>query len=196
MVDSTGIKMMGEGEWKTRKLGTSYRRQWRKVHIGIDAETLDIRAIEVTTNANGEAPTLPDLLAQIPEDETILSVGGDGAYDTKGCHAAIAKRDAEAVIPVRRNGRPWKEEGPGAAARNETLRTIKRLAVPSGRSGAAIIAAALSRPKCTASSCSAGASLRAPSTVRLPNSKSELQSSTASQKSAHLILSTSYNNPK
>lgn len=73
LVDSTGIKMMGEGEWKTRKHGASYRRQWRKVHIGIDAETLDIRAIDVTTNATGDAPVLPDLLAQIPADETILS---------------------------------------------------------------------------------------------------------------------------
>jgi IS5 family transposase len=127
LVDSTGIKMMGEGEWKTRKHGASYRRQWRKVHIGINAETLDIRAIEVTTNAIGDAPTLPDLLAQIPADETILSVGGDGAYDTKGCYAAIAEREAQAIIPVRRNGRPWKEDGPGAAARNETLRAIKRL---------------------------------------------------------------------
>ncbi|MEB0222633.1 transposase, partial [Pseudomonas sp. AB12(2023)] len=53
LVDSTGIKMTGEGEWKTRKHGASYRRQWRKVHLGIDAGTLDIRAIEVTTNAIG-----------------------------------------------------------------------------------------------------------------------------------------------
>lgn len=128
LVDSTGIKMMGEGEWKTRKHGPSYRRQWRKVHIGIDAETLDIRAIEVTTNGQGDAPVLPNLLAQILADEKISSVGGDGAYDTKKCHAAIAERDAHAIIPVRRNGRPWKEEdSPGAAARNETLRAIKRL---------------------------------------------------------------------
>ena len=127
LVDSTGIKMMGEGEWKTRKHGASYRRQWRKVHIGIDAETLDIRAIEVTTNAIGDAPVLPDLLAPIPEDERILSVGGDGAYDTKKCHAAIAARGANAIIPVRRNGRPWKEDGPGVDARNKTLRAIKRL---------------------------------------------------------------------
>tara|TARA_R110000782_G_scaffold268047_1_gene364007 strand:- start:14434 stop:15090 length:657 start_codon:yes stop_codon:yes gene_type:complete len=127
LVDSTGIKMMGEGEWKTRKHGASYRRQWRKVHIGIDAETLDIQAIEVTTNAIGDAPVLPDLLAQIPKDEKISSVGGDGAYDTKKCHAAIAEREAQAIIPVRRNGRPWKEYGPGVQARNETLRAIKRL---------------------------------------------------------------------
>ena len=127
LVDSTGIKMMGEGEWKTRKHGASYRRHWRKVHIGIDAETLDIRAIEVTINSVGDAPVLPDLLAQIPEDEQISHVGGDGAYDTRKCHAAIAARGAHAVIPVRCNGRPWKEDGPGSAARNETLRAIKRL---------------------------------------------------------------------
>ena len=53
LVDSTGVKMMGEGEWKTRKHGASYRRQWRKVHIGIDAGTLDIRALEVTTGVSG-----------------------------------------------------------------------------------------------------------------------------------------------
>ena len=127
LVDSTGIKMMGEGEWKTRKHGASYRRQWRKVHLGIDAETLDIRAIEVTSNAIGDAPVLPDLLAQIPANEPISSVGGDGAYDTKKCHAAIAGRNAAAVIPVRRNGRPWTKEGPGVEARNETLHAIKRL---------------------------------------------------------------------
>jgi hypothetical protein len=127
LVDSTGIKRMGEGEWKTRKHGASYRRQWRKVHIGIDAETLDIRAIEITTNAVGDAPVLPDLLAQIPTDEPISSVGGDGAYDTKKCHAAITARGADAIIPVRRSGRPWKEDGPGAIARNETLRAMKRL---------------------------------------------------------------------
>ena len=117
----------GPASRRTRKHGASYRRQWRKVHIGIDAETLDIRAIEVTTNAIGAAPVLPDLLAQIPADEPIRSVGGDGAYDTKKCHAAIAERDAEAIIPVRRNGRPWQEDSPGTAARNETLRSIKRL---------------------------------------------------------------------
>ncbi len=127
LVDSTGIKMMGEGEWKTRKHGASYRRQWRKVHIGIDAETMDIRAFETTTNASGDAQILPDLLEQIPEDETILSVGGDGAYDTRDCYAAIAGRGADPIIPVRRNGRAWTKDGPGVDARNETLRAMKQL---------------------------------------------------------------------
>ena len=48
LVDSTGIKFLGEGEWKCKKHGADYRRQWRKVHLGIDAQTLEIRAIEVT----------------------------------------------------------------------------------------------------------------------------------------------------
>ena len=94
--------------------------------MDIDAETLEIRAIEVTTNAIGDAPILPVLLAQIPTDERIATVGADGADDTKKCHAAIAKRHAGAVIPARRNGQPGKEDGAGTEARNETLRAIKR----------------------------------------------------------------------
>ncbi len=127
LVDSTGVKMLGEGEWKTKKHGAEYRRQWRKVHLGIDAETLEIRAIEVTSNRVGDAQVLPDLLNQIPRDESIDSVSGDGAYDTKGSHTAIAERDAEAIIPVRKNGKPWKENTPGAKVRNETLRATLRL---------------------------------------------------------------------
>lgn len=97
------------------------------MHLGIDAETLEIRAIEVTSNRVGDAQILPDLLNQIPCDEIINSVSGDGAYDTKGSHKAIAERDAAAIIPVRKNGKPWKENTPGATVRNETLRATKRL---------------------------------------------------------------------
>ena len=127
LVDSTGIKMLGEGEWKTKKHGADYRRQWRKVHLGIDAATLEIRAIEVTDNATGDAPILPCLLDQIPSDEMIASVSGDGAYDTKGCHEAIAQRCAQAIIPTRKNAKPWKDQRPGAKARNAILATTRRL---------------------------------------------------------------------
>jgi hypothetical protein len=127
LVDSTGIKMLGEGEWKTKKHGADYRRQWRKVHLGIDAATLEIRAIEVTDNATGDAPILPCLLDQIPADETIASVSGDGAYDTKSCHEAIAQRGAQAVIPTRKNAAPWKDPRPGAKARNAILAATRRL---------------------------------------------------------------------
>ena len=57
-------KFLGEGEWKRKKHGAEYRREWRKVHLGIDAQTLEIRAIEVTSNAIGDAPMLPELLAR------------------------------------------------------------------------------------------------------------------------------------
>jgi hypothetical protein len=127
LVDSTGIKMLGEGEWKTKKHGADYRRQWRKVHLGIDAATLEIRAMEVTDNSIGDAPMLPNLLGQISTEEQIASVSGDGSYDTKGCHEAIALRQADAIIPIRKNAKPWRLNRLGAAARNEILRATRRL---------------------------------------------------------------------
>lgn len=73
LVDSTGIKFLSEGEWKRKKHGAEYRCQWRKVHLGINAKTLEIRAIEVTDNSVGDEPI------------AIASVSADGAYDTKAC---------------------------------------------------------------------------------------------------------------
>lgn len=127
LVDSTGVKMLGEGEWKTKKHGADYRRQWRKVHLGIDAQTMEIRAIEVTSNSVGDAPMLPELLAQISSTTNIATVTGDGAYDTKACHSAIAAIGASAIIPTRKNARLWKKYPPGAHARNEILRATQRL---------------------------------------------------------------------
>ena len=126
LVDSTGIKFLGEGECKRKKHGAEYRREWRKVHLGIDAQTLEIRAIEVTSNAIGDAPMLPELLAQIPTDEPIASVCADGAYDTRDCLDAIARRQAMAVIPPRKNASHWKKQSPGSAQRNEAVRACKR----------------------------------------------------------------------
>ncbi|WP_323144896.1 IS5 family transposase [Massilia phyllosphaerae] len=123
LVDSTGIKMLGEGEWKTKKHGADYRRQWCKVHLGIDASTLKIRVMEVIDNSIGDAPVLPGLLDQIPADERIASVTGDGAYDTKDCHEAIASRAADAIIRTRKNAKPWKTNRRGADARNDILQT-------------------------------------------------------------------------
>lgn len=130
LIDSTGIKAMGEGEWSTRKHGASRPRQWCKVHLGIDAETLEVRAIEgepANGSRVGDGPMLPKLLEQIPPDEAIGTATADGAYDARACHAAIAAHKATAVIPTRRNGRPWKETTPGAQARNDILRTSRRL---------------------------------------------------------------------
>src|SRR6056297_575951 len=125
LIDSTGIKVEGEGEWYARKHGGPKRRVWRKIHLGIDEETLEVRAVEITGSHIGDAPVLPDLLNQIPAHEQIGSVTADGAYDTRKCHDAIADRSAHAVIPPRKNARPWKTVTAGAAARNEALRASK-----------------------------------------------------------------------
>ncbi|CAN0263380.1 unnamed protein product, partial [Chrysoparadoxa australica] len=125
LIDSTGIKARGEGEWSARKHGGPKRRIWRKIHIGIDEEALEVRTVEVTGNHIGDAPILPDVLYQIPPDQTIGSVTADGAYDTRKCHEAIAARNAAAVIPPRKNAKPWTPTSPGAVARNESLRASK-----------------------------------------------------------------------
>ncbi|PPB79451.1 DDE family transposase [Albidovulum inexpectatum] len=127
LIDSTGIKVEGEGEWNARKHGGSKRRVWRKVHLGIDEKTLEIRAVEFTSSDIGDAPMLPELLDQIPPAQEIGSVTADGAYDTRKCHNAIADRGANAVIPPRKNAKPWKPAPAGAIARNDALRATKYL---------------------------------------------------------------------
>ncbi|NAS07202.1 IS5 family transposase, partial [Acinetobacter haemolyticus] len=126
LMDSTGMKFLGEGEWKCKKHGPEYRRQWRKLHIGIDAKTLQIRAVQLTTNNVSDSQVLGDLLNQIPQDEQINSVYTDGAYDTKQCRQVIADRQGHAVIPPRKNAKPWKDTKSSSLERNELLRTIKR----------------------------------------------------------------------
>jgi hypothetical protein len=69
---------------------------------------------------------LPELLDQIPPDQEIASVTADGAFDTRKCHDAIAARGAAAIIPPRRNAKPWKPDTAGAIARFEALRASKR----------------------------------------------------------------------
>ena len=127
LIDSTGIKVEGEGEWHARKHGGPRRRVWRKIHLGIDEETLEIRPVEVTGSHIGDAPILPDLLDQIPQDQEIASVTADGAYDTRKCHDAIANPGAHAVIPPCKNAKPWRIITAGVLARNEALRATKNL---------------------------------------------------------------------
>jgi hypothetical protein len=101
VVDSTGIKVFGEGEWKVRQHGVSKRRTWLKLHVGVDETTGEILAVVVSTNNFGDAQVLPDLLEQIDDD--IEQVSTDGAYDTDGSYQAITGRGAKPVIPPRKN---------------------------------------------------------------------------------------------
>lgn len=84
----------------------------------MDTATGDIRAVEFTSNREGDSPVLPDLLSQIPKDEEI---------GTRRCHTAILARGGTGAIPIRRNGRLWKEDCPAALARNDILRATRRL---------------------------------------------------------------------
>ena len=71
LIESTGIKVRGEGEWHARKHGGAKRRVWRKVHLAMDEGTLEVRAAQITTSDIGDASMLPDLLDQLPPDEPI-----------------------------------------------------------------------------------------------------------------------------
>lgn len=109
LMDSIGMKFLGESEWKRKKHGPEYRHQWRKLHIAIDAKTLQIRTVQLTTNNVSDSLVLGDLLNQTSQDERIDSVYTDGAYDTKQYRQVIADRQAHAVIPPRKNAKPWKD---------------------------------------------------------------------------------------
>jgi hypothetical protein len=184
LIDRSRIRIEAEGEWNARKHGGLKRRVWRKIHLGIDEQTLEVRAVEVTASDIGDAPMLPELLGQIAPHHEVASVTADGSGacpragrrpdpgDTRTCHDAIAARGAAAVIPPRRNAQPWKETTAGAAARNEALRASRRLGRAVWPHGAAIIAAAARRRRCTASSSSVSASWRATSTGRSQSSMS------------------------
>src|SRR6056297_839618 len=111
LVDSTGIKVRGEGEWHARKHGGARRRVWRKVHLAVDEATLEVRAVEVTGSGVGDAPMPPNLLDQIPAHELIASVTADGAHGGRACRDAIAGRGADATFPGGRGTRPAAPDG-------------------------------------------------------------------------------------
>ncbi|SDY00296.1 Transposase DDE domain-containing protein [Acinetobacter kyonggiensis] len=98
-----------------------------KLHIGIDANTLQIRAVQLTTNDVSDSQVLGDLLDQIPPEEPIYSVYTDGAYDTKYCRQLMSDQQAHAVIPPRKNAKHWKDKKAHSLERNELLRTVKHL---------------------------------------------------------------------
>ena len=126
VVDSTGVKVFGEGEWKVRQHGVTKRRTWKKLHIGVDEATGAILAVAVTDNSRADATELPGLLDQIAAP--IQQVSGDTAYDTRGCYDAIRGREARATIPPRRNAKIWQHAHTKAdrLIRDENLRAIRR----------------------------------------------------------------------
>jgi len=125
VMDSSGFKVYGEGEWKVRVHGKSKRRTWRKLHLAIDEETQEVVACVATTNDYADGEILTDLLELI--EEPIESVKADGAYDTRTCYTQLAKRGIKAIIPPRKTARIWQHGNCHAAplARDQNLRAIR-----------------------------------------------------------------------
>lgn len=128
VLDSTGLKLYGEGEWKVRKHGYSKRRTWRKLHLGGNPETGEILAVALTENSVSDDAVVKELLKQI--EETLLSCTGDGAYDKRKVYEALSEHspDVHIVIPPRKNAHIWqhgnsKEE---RHKRDEHLRAIRQ----------------------------------------------------------------------
>jgi hypothetical protein len=127
VVDSTGVKVFGEGEWKVRQHGYRKRRTWRLLHIGADETTGEIVAAMVTTNNVADSQVLTDLLEQV--EGKIDQVSGDGSYDKRACYEALNKRQAKAAIPPQKNAKIWqhgnrKQE---RLSRDENLRRIRQV---------------------------------------------------------------------
>lgn len=129
VIDSTGLKVYGEGEWKQRQHGKSKRRTWRKLHIGLDVETGEITAERLTGNEEHDSSQVEMLLDEAVEATgAVTHVGGDGAYDTWGSYKAIKAAGAEPVIPPQKNAkikRHGNSKGP-PLARDEAIRYIRR----------------------------------------------------------------------
>ena len=143
LVDSTGLKVYGEGEWLDQKHGIRSRRRW---HLGVDADTHEIVAAELTPEDVGDVSELPELLDQIEAD--IASLTADGAYDGEAVYDAIAERHPEAsvIIPPRTTAIP---------SETTTTQRDRHLSRPSESTGAsagsaaqAIAAGAWSKPQC------------------------------------------------
>jgi hypothetical protein len=112
LVDSTGLKLCGAGEWLVEKHGTKTRRSWRKLHIGMDAHTGEIVAAALTKNDVDDASRIGPLLDRVVGP--IASFTGDGAYDQDSVYRTVINRDADAavIVPPR-----------ATAALSETART-------------------------------------------------------------------------
>lgn len=119
VIDATGLKVFGEGEWKIRKHGKEKRRIWRKLHLAIDADTHEAISAVVSLDSVGDNEVLPTLLN--PLRRKIEQVSADGAYDTKACHQLLKRKGIKPTIPPRSNAGFWEDGHP----RNEAVSALK-----------------------------------------------------------------------
>jgi hypothetical protein len=107
VLDSTGLKLYGEGEGKVRKHGYSKRRTWRKLHLGGNPDTSEILAVVLTENSVSDDAVVKEMLKQI--EATLLACAGDGAYDKRKVYEALDEHspDVDILIPPRKNAHIW-----------------------------------------------------------------------------------------
>ncbi len=120
VIDSTGLKVFGKGEWKVRKHGAEKRRVWRKLHLAVDPATHDIVAAKISQENAHDVEVLPTLLS--PLRSKLGRVYAHGAYDSKASHQLISRKRVTACIPPRKNAGLWKKGHP----RNEAVLVMRK----------------------------------------------------------------------
>jgi hypothetical protein len=123
VIDSTGLKLYGEGEWQVRQPGWGRHRTWRKLHVSVDADSHELRAALITPKEVVDPRALPRLLKQV--EGPVERVYADGAYDARGCYQAIHERRARAIIPPRKGSAVWGDKY--LRDRNANLRHVQEL---------------------------------------------------------------------
>ena len=127
MIDATGLKVHGAGEWLAEKHGERGRRSWRKLHLAVDPGSGEILASELTTTEEGDAALVGPLLDQITG--AIASITADGAYDGEPVYRAVAERQSDppaaVVIPPRATAVPSPTADTAPTQRDRHIRTIR-----------------------------------------------------------------------
>ena len=124
VIDSSGLKMVGAGEWHLEKHGGKPRRSWRKLHIAIDLDSGDILAAELTTTEDGDASQVGPLLDHIPGP--VNAVLADGAYDGEPVYRSISERHptAAVIIPPRATAVPGQKADTTLTQRDHHIQQI------------------------------------------------------------------------
>lgn len=127
VVDSTGLKVYGEGEWKIRQHGKGKRRTWRKLHLVVNPTTREIEAEVLTENGEHDADQVNRLLDDVKR--RVNTFCGDGAYDQQKVYDTLSDRGITPVIPPRRNAKIWQHGNTGRRplARDAAVRAIRNL---------------------------------------------------------------------
>ena len=123
IVDSTGLSIVGEGEWAVAKYGGRGRRGWRKLHLGVDGSGV-IVACALTESTADDALTGIDLVDEV--DGNLVRVTADPAYDTLAFYGAASKRGARVVVPPTRTA-SLSRRGPRSRVRDRTIRRVQVL---------------------------------------------------------------------